>query len=200
MRIVTYFLEIIKDKIVTILMVICMVYYISFMILGFSLNNEIWILITSIVVTFMAILSRILGDFGKLMTIGVSLLFLVMTYGVLLGYYGLGSLESFLAEFVVCIVGNLILYGAFLLYVPKEQRTIFYSGNAFINFINRKIVNYFIRLLAHGGLTAWLVLMVTSEYRADDASKDYLVFQISNYVLAFLQSVFFATLSTWRKK
>jgi hypothetical protein len=42
--------------------------------------------------------------------------------------------------------------------------------------------------------------MVTSDFRAGDASINQLAFEISNYVLAFLQSVLFATLSIWRKK
>jgi len=200
MKIISYFFGTIKDTIVTISMVICMVCYVSFMVLGFSLSNEIWVLASTVVVTIMAILSRLLGEPGKLMTIGVSLFFLMLTYVVLFGYYGIGSFESFFAEFFVLILGNVLLYGLLMLYVPKEQRTVFYRGNPIINFINHKIVNYFVRLLAHGGLTAWLVLMVTSEYRAGDVSENYRVFQISNYVLAFFQATLFATLSTWRKK
>ena len=204
MKIISYFFGTIKDTIVTISMVMCMVCYISFMIVGFSLDNEIWVLVSTSVITIMAILSRFLGDHGKLMTIGVTFFFLVLTYGVLFGYYGCRPWESFFAEFMVCVVGNLILYGLFHLSLMERKTTvgatILHRFMNFINnFINQKIVNYFIRLLAHGGLTACLVLMVTSENRADLASKNELVFHISNYVVAFLQSSIFATLSTWRK-
>jgi len=171
------------------------------MIIGFSLDNEIWVLVSTSVVTLMAILSRFLGDLGKLVTIGVAFLFLVLTYGVLLGYYGVGSLESFFAEFMLLVVGNFILSVLFHL-SPKEKKTsvLGWNGNPFINFINHKIVNYFIRVLAHGGLTAWLVLTITSEYRADNVSKNELAFHISNYVLAFLQTVFFTLLFAPKKK
>ena len=182
-------------------MVVCMLCYISFVVIGFSLDNEIWVLVSILVVTLMVILSQFLGDLGKLATIGVTFFSLVLTYGVLLGYYGIGSLESFIAEFMVCVVGNFILYGLFLL-SPKERKTsvLGWNGNPFINFINHKIVNYFIRVLAHGGLTVWLVLTTTSEYRADNASKNELAFHISNDILAFLQTVLFTLLFVSKKK
>ena len=88
MIILSCFFGIIKDKIVTILMVICMICFLSFIIVGFSLDDEIWILATTIVITVMGILSTIQGKAGKLATIGAAFCFLLMTNAVLWGYYG----------------------------------------------------------------------------------------------------------------
>jgi len=162
------------------------------MIVGYSLDDEVWVLASCIVVMFMSSLVILQNNGDRVKTVVGAGLMTAVTY-VTWGAFKWGKPGFVLEEFFLAIFLEIFVLAVCNIVCGFLLSTLLPSEKKFRRFF------FLMPILIHGLLTAYLVVMVTNGFRDGDATKNELVFQITNYVLAFLLGTIFGILADCRK-